>query len=96
MLDNKGNRWREPDYDGYGVFDGKDFYELLAEMNGKTTRDEGITLAFSGEPYISPNLVEDKNSDWVYVNEIPEECECQGFFYDRTDDDDIGDCNDDE
>jgi len=34
MLDNKGNVWTEDNYDGYGRFGGKDFYELLAEMNG--------------------------------------------------------------
>ncbi len=62
MMDNKGNVWTEDDYDGYGVFDGKDYYELLAEMNGVVERDkvqlqgeaytnymrgEGISLAFS-------------------------------------------------
>jgi len=34
MLDDKGNVWTEDGYEGYGVFDGKDYYELLAEMNG--------------------------------------------------------------
>jgi hypothetical protein len=58
MLDNKGNVWTENDYDGYGVFGGKDFYELLAEMNGvdidkdienysDKMRMAGIELAFS-------------------------------------------------
>jgi len=58
MMDNKGNVWTEDDYDGYGVFGGKDYYELLAEMNGVTSvyeggekytfdmRQEGIGLAF--------------------------------------------------
>jgi hypothetical protein len=61
MLDNKGNVWTEDNYEGYGRFGGKDFYELLAEMNGVVERDkvelqgeaytdymrgEGITLAF--------------------------------------------------
>ena len=31
MIDNNGNVWTENNYDGYGVFGGKDFYELLAE-----------------------------------------------------------------
>ena len=34
MMDNKGNVFTEDNYDGYGRFGGKDFYELLAEMNG--------------------------------------------------------------
>jgi hypothetical protein len=57
MMDNKGNVWTEDDYDGYGVFGGKDYYELLAEMNGVTSdlegeaytdymRSEGISIAF--------------------------------------------------
>ena len=57
MMDNKGNVWTEDNYDGYGRFGGKDFYELLAEMNGfesDKTDDEytdeargfGINLAF--------------------------------------------------
>ena len=33
MHDNKGNVWEEKEYEGYGVFGGKDFYQLLAEMN---------------------------------------------------------------
>ena len=57
MIDNTGNVWTETQYDGYGVFGGKDYYELLAEMNGfvsdKTgeaytdeARGFGITIAF--------------------------------------------------
>lgn len=61
MIDNKGNVWTETQYDGYGVFGGKDYYELLAEMNGfvsdkyekgtdeytNEARGFGISLAFS-------------------------------------------------
>jgi hypothetical protein len=79
MTDNKGNSWTEECYDGYGVFGGKDFYELLAEMNGLKTRDDGIGLAFGGESFISPNLSEDPQ--WEWKNEEPENCEFQGFFY---------------
>ena len=35
MKDNKGNVWKETNYEGYGEFGGKDFYELLAEMSGQ-------------------------------------------------------------
>lgn len=62
MIDNKGNKWIEQDYEGYGRFGGKDYYELLAEMNGFVSqfdyekgtdkytdeaRSFGISLAFS-------------------------------------------------
>jgi len=57
MMDNKGNVFTEDNYEGYGRFGGKDYYELLAEMNGFTsdkTGDEytdeargfGINVAF--------------------------------------------------
>jgi len=39
MFDNKGKYWHEPSYDGYGEFGGKDYYDLVAEMNGYTTDD---------------------------------------------------------
>lgn len=59
MYDNAGNKWFEPDYQGYGEFSGKDFYDLTAEMNGYTEEDVeklgkmklrsiGIDLAFGG------------------------------------------------
>ena len=81
MTDNKGNRWHEHNYEGYGEFNGKDFYELLAEMNGKTGRDSGITIAFSKKPHLQPNLTEDPSHEWV--DKHPEDCEEQGFFYEE-------------
>jgi hypothetical protein len=85
LKDNKGNSWEETNYDGYGIFGGKDFYELLAEMNGKKTRDEGIEIAFSKKRFLSPNLSED--SLWEWVDEEPEHCPDQGYFYDDSEDD---------
>lgn len=60
MIDDKGNSWEESNYEGYGEFGGKDYYELLAEMNGvvkdkalmhytELMRSEGIRLAFKDE-----------------------------------------------
>lgn len=84
MLDNKGNKWTEESYEGYGVFGGKDYFELLAEMNGLITREEGIKLQYSDNTFISPNLVESDVHKWT--NEVPEDCPDQGFIYD----DDLG------
>lgn len=82
MTDDKGNKWTEENYEGYGVFGGKDFYELLAEMNGLSSdRNKGIRLIFSGKEYRSPNLTECRDSKWV--NEHPKECPDQGFFYEE-------------
>jgi hypothetical protein len=91
MLDDKGNEWIEKDYEGYGIFGGKDFYELLAEMNGLTTREEGINLAFNGEPYKSPKLIT-LGCDLEYEQlPNPTSCEYQGYFYPDGDDDDEDD-----
>lgn len=81
MMDNNGNKWTETEYEGYGVFGGKDFYELLAEMNGEDSdRNIGIELSYGEEPFISPNLNENPNIQWE--NRCPETCEYQGYFYD--------------
>ena len=96
MIDDKGNVWSEDNYEGYGTFGGKDYYELLAEMNGLTgdgtedLRMKGIELAFkpTGENVTEvkyPNLVESA-SGWVFDPLGPENCEYQGFFYDEDDD----------
>ena len=81
MTDNKGNRWHEDEYDGYGVFGGKDYFELLAEMNGLgPDRDKGINLVYdSGKKFLSPNLTE--NPRWEWKDEVPKDCPHQGFFY---------------
>lgn len=53
LVDDKGNKYREDCYEGYGVFGGKDYYELLAEMNGYTCRREkdgsGVMVNSEGE-----------------------------------------------
>ena len=50
MMDNKGNVFTEDSYEGYGVFGGKDFYELLAEMNGFVS-EKGLTYEIDSEAY---------------------------------------------
>ena len=83
LRDDKGNGWKEEAYSGYGDFGGKDYYELLAEMNGLgSDRDAGIKLAFDKERNATakwPTLTEDKDSE---VTGKPRECRHQGFFYD--------------
>ena len=98
MIDNKGNVWIEENYEGYGKFGGKDYYELLSEMNGDgPDRSRGIALAFHGNPggdhtegVLYPNLFRWKEGngtaeDWIKAYEAkgPESCEFQGFFYDQ-------------
>jgi hypothetical protein len=47
MFDNTGKYWFEPSYEGYGVFGGMDYYELLDQMNGGIgDRSEGVRKAF--------------------------------------------------
>lgn len=87
MTDNLGNKWTEENYQGYGVFGGKDFYELLAEMNGLRTREEGIDLYFDEGDFRSPNLDENPSQQWM--PEAPEQCEYQGFLYPRDEGEDF-------
>ena len=88
MIDNKGNSWREDEYDGYGEFGGKDYYELLAEMNGlPSCRSEGIELVY-GEPrrpYFAPNLVTSPDVKWN-DRVKPRDHEGQGYWYDDEED----------
>jgi len=52
MVDDDNKKYKEDAYEGYGVFGGKDYYALLAEMNGvtegddKAKRQQGIDIAF--------------------------------------------------
>jgi hypothetical protein len=69
MFDNKGNKWYEPNYEGYGEFGGKDYYELLDQMNGGSgDRSRGINLAFdkikTDSEVLYPALVTRSNFDW--------------------------------
>ena len=86
MLDNKSNVWTEDNYEGYGRFGGKDFYELLAEMNGfesDKTGDEytdeargfGINLAFKD----NPNGIATKG---VFYPNLIEQAD--GWFYNES------------
>jgi len=86
MWDNTGRRWRETSYQGYGVFGGKDYYVLLAEMNydydPKYTeddkRDDGIGLEFREDKtgILFPNLTDCK--EWTWQNKKPLNCPSQG------------------
>ena len=85
MTDDKGNQWTEDDYEGYGVFGGKDYYALVDEMNGGSgDRDIGIGLYFAKNKkgIKFPSLTE---SGKYYHDGHPEDCESQGYFYDDSD-----------
>ena len=90
MLDNKGNVFTETNYEGYGVFGGKDFYELLAEMNGfvsdkyekgtdeytNEARGFGISLAFSKDNHSGVG------TEGVYYPNLVEEA--NGWVYEMA------------
>jgi hypothetical protein len=52
MITRDGQVFTESNYDGYGIFGGKDFYELLAEINPgiRKTSDAGIDLSSKDNP----------------------------------------------
>ena len=98
MTDNKGNQWQEDEYEGYGVFGGKDYYVLLAEMNDiprdgmddDMYRSAGIDLFFGEKAFISPSLNSSKSAKWK--NTHNESCPDQGWLtedeYDEDEDED--------
>jgi hypothetical protein len=80
MHDNKGNVYAEDNYEGYGDFGGVDFYELMASMNGMKDRNEAVNAWCANQRgLLYPNLTE--FPDWEWRNELPENCEFQGYFY---------------
>lgn len=85
MIDNHGNAWYEDNYEGYGVFGGKDYYELLSEMNnGVSERGNGIELAYDlcDKCTLKPKIVS-AGCKKAY-DDLPDSRECpyQGYFYD--------------
>ena len=95
-----GKKYPEEDYDGYGVFGGKDFYVLVAELNhlqpaaDEADPHEALRLAgirFACEQhvdkkgYISPILVEDPDRWKEFKGQTPEDDPAQGFFYPNED-----------
>ena len=93
MHDNKGNVWEETEYEGYGEFGGKDYYQLVAEMNrpehcnGDVDHDRsiGIDIAFSGFPFLSPHLT--RNRAWTWKDEEPARDPNQGWGSEEDDED---------
>jgi hypothetical protein len=99
MITPDGQVFTEDDYEGYGIFGGRDFYELIAELNGLAgDREACINLVFNGNPtgdntegVIYPKFVEELEDDikaqWAKLPN-PISCPAQGYFYWDDDDDD--------
>ena len=92
MTDNKGTYYTEHCYEGYGKFGGKDYYELLAEMNGyPADRYKGIELAFA-DGYTNgdnPNVLHPSLTELepMYMGGAPESDPNQGWIVDEDEDD---------
>lgn len=87
MFDDKGNMWHEENYEGYGIFGGKDFFELMAEMNGEEGRDIGIDLYYSdNKKVLYPALTRDEDFNWKrhkFTTKIKSDPK-QGWFYESV------------
>ena len=83
LIDNVGNEYFEDAYEGYGDFGGVDYYELAALMNGATSREDGIDLAFNAKDILLPKVV--SAGCTLSYDELPdsESCAAQGFFYEE-------------
>ena len=79
MFDDKGKYWFEPSYDGYGVFGGMDYYELLDQMNGgRGDRNEGVRKAFDPtleDKLLFPALVVSPNNFNYKTHDFTKEAE---------------------
>jgi hypothetical protein len=70
----------EEDYEGYGVFGGKDVYALL----GDGDRDKGLDDAFGlGNPKFAIKVVLKNHYNGETYEDLPESEDCpdQGYFY---------------
>lgn len=101
MILPDNSRVTEDDYEGYGIFGGKDFYAEVAKFNRpeeccgeiEVDRSLGIEIAF-GEIRTKPKLPKfvenDRGQKW---EDLPnsEDCEFQGYFYPEDEDEDYYD-----
>jgi hypothetical protein len=104
MFDDKGKYYYEKDYDGYGVFGGMDYYELLDKMNGGSgDRSRGIDLAFNKEetstPILFPALITRPGEFNYKTHDFTKEAEHdpnQSWYDASYEDEDFIDQNDEE
>lgn len=93
--DDKGNILEIGHYNGYGCFNGENFFLMIANMNRKRpvnmfddyavekAIERGHSLYYKPRKDTKfPNITRSK--DWVWRNEAPLECDDQGFFYDNA------------
>ena len=82
MIDDKNNVYIETDYEGYGVFSGVDFFDLLLQMNETTgDREKGIDLYEQNTTIKKPKIVSlSCEKKWEELEDNVD-CECQGYFY---------------
>ncbi|MFA6105905.1 MAG: hypothetical protein WC725_04950 [Patescibacteria group bacterium] len=79
--------YEESNYEGYGFFGGKNYYEALSEINGGPSDDNyGINIEHNLRGkctnLVFPQLVEDPNSLTPDSFKTPNDnCEYQGYFY---------------
>jgi len=103
MFDDKGKYYYEKNYDGYGVFGGMDYYELLDKMNGgKGDRSRGIDLAFdkvkTDSEILFPALVTRPNEFDYTTHDFTKEAkhDPNQSWYAAEEDEDFIDQNDEE
>lgn len=92
MLLPTGEKFTEHNYQGYGDFGGKDFFDAVYDINrhnpvfseviGSDVSDrlKGVAIAFDYDGALLPKLVEDENLAWEDVQDS-EDCDYQGYFY---------------
>jgi hypothetical protein len=104
LLNPFGEPFREDDYEGYGVFGGKDAYQFLAECNwpdecvGDVEHDRGVGIEkcfdlMNEKGAIKYPLKFSENPDADYYKlAAAADCEYQGYFYPCNHPDGHDDC----
>jgi hypothetical protein len=92
LPDGRLVKFVETSYEGYGIFGGKDYFELLSEMNPPealepklSQRDRGIDIAYGG---CTIKISKPKFPQLTELDQEPrsflQQCKCcpaQGYFY---------------
>lgn len=86
-----GREYPEREYEGYGSFNGVDFYQLLAQINGLENESDprGVGIALFFQHYKTNSLDKIKlpilvslsyEGDYSNLSQL-KDCEYQGYFY---------------
>jgi hypothetical protein len=89
LITPDGRVFTEKDYQGYCQFGGKNYYDLLAELNGVDSHGCICINDYESKLRDIPNIVYPKLVEFLYKDVVgqykclpnPKRCKYQGYFY---------------